>query len=221
MKVLIFDTETTDVNGYVIEICAAVIDFNENTGKFCLVDSYASAVNPNASLNPVVKRIFKIEEDALQAFPTFKEIWIDKLEKLFKTSDLVVAHNIPFDLSVLQREFDRYELESLKTKPKDYAKRNCFCTCNDTVSLFKKRLKLQELGWKLYVSKREVQSLLEEITENVGYNPSAIRTKTGKLGFHTAVGDTAYTCLSFARLYSKYKRLRGTILKRKKNPAVL
>ena len=219
MKALIFDTETTDINGYAIEISLIIANLDETTKEFEPISYFATAVNPTVPVNPRVKKIFGIDENALQEFPTFKELWKGKLEELFKTADIIVAHNIPFDLTVLQRELNRYQIGNLKASPKDYTERNCFCTCNDTVSLFRKKLKLQELGRKLYVSRQETKSLLEKILENTNYNPSSIRTKV--TGFHTAVYDTAYTYLSFARLYRRYKRFERLMLKRKENPKIL
>lgn len=72
-------------------------------------DTFTSLVNPEMEkFNDINKRIHHISELEVLAAPTFPDI----AEKVFAFigSDLLVAHNMPFDASVLMRSAERYRI---------------------------------------------------------------------------------------------------------------
>ncbi len=66
-----------------------------------IVDSFYSLLNPNDKFHYRNVQVHHITEDQVQDAPTFAEIW-PYIKPLFTDSLLTVAHNAPFDNSVLK-----------------------------------------------------------------------------------------------------------------------
>jgi DNA polymerase-3 subunit epsilon len=103
----VVDVETTGFNPWrsdrVIELAAVVLDELGNT-----VREFNTLVNPDRDLGPV--DVHGIEAGEIRHAPRFSEIlgnWLDFLNGV----GALAGHNMPFDRSFLQTEFNRVEME--------------------------------------------------------------------------------------------------------------
>jgi len=194
MRVLAFDTETTDLNGFVIEFACVLLNLKtKKVEGFC-----ATAVNPLARVSPFVVKKFAVNERALRNYPTFDEIWLGKVKELFERADILVAHNIEFDLKVLSREAQRWQFS--------VPQKEVFCTCQGAKELLNlhKRPKLEELAKKVSVDFSRVERFYETFLLKSCYNPDSIRTSS--LKFHNALYDTAVLTFAYVKLLKLIRR---------------
>ena len=108
MRQIIFDTETTGMNfnsrdkseGHrIIEIgCVELIDRRPTENYF------HQYINPEQSIDPDAVRVHGITNERVASEPTFAAILNDLLAYL-DGADELIAHNMPFDQSFLNREF--------------------------------------------------------------------------------------------------------------------
>ena len=108
MRQIIFDTETTGMNfngrdkseGHrIIEIgCVELIDRRPTENYF------HQYINPEQSIDPDAVRVHGITNERVAGQPTFAAILKDLLA-YFDGADELIAHNMPFDQSFLNREF--------------------------------------------------------------------------------------------------------------------
>ncbi|MDO4643586.1 MAG: DNA polymerase III subunit epsilon [Cardiobacteriaceae bacterium] len=113
MRQIIFDTETTGMNfnsrdkseGHrIIEIgCVELIDRRPTEHYF------HRFINPEQTIEEDAIRVHGITNERLEKEPTFIEILPDLLA-YFEGADELIAHNMPFDQSFLNREFEKAEL---------------------------------------------------------------------------------------------------------------
>lgn len=112
---LTFDTETTglvsnriikiDRQAEVIEFYGNIIDLN--TGKVNKI--YQSLIKPThfPMSDYVLKTTHtKITNEMLKDAPTFKQI-SDKINALIEVSPMIIAHNLSFDMEIIDIEFER------------------------------------------------------------------------------------------------------------------
>ena len=108
MRQIIFDTETTGMNfngrdkseGHrIIEIgCVELIDRRPTENYF------HQYINPEQTIDPDAVRVHGITNERVAGEPTFAAILKDLLA-YFDGADELIAHNMPFDQSFLNREF--------------------------------------------------------------------------------------------------------------------
>lgn len=108
MRQIIFDTETTGMNfngrdkseGHrIIEIgCVELIDHRPTENYF------HQYINPEQTIEPDAVRVHGITNERVASEPTFAAILNDLLA-YFDGADELIAHNMPFDQSFLNREF--------------------------------------------------------------------------------------------------------------------
>ena len=108
MRQIIFDTETTGMNfngrdkseGHrIIEIgCVELIDRRPTENYF------HQYINPEQTIEPDAVRVHGITNERVTGEPTFAAILKDLLA-YFDGADELIAHNMPFDQSFLNREF--------------------------------------------------------------------------------------------------------------------
>ena len=108
MRQIIFDTETTGMNfngrdkseGHrIIEIgCVELIDRRPTENHF------HQYINPEQTIDPDAVRVHGITNERVAGEPTFAAILNDLLA-YFDGADELIAHNMPFDQSFLNREF--------------------------------------------------------------------------------------------------------------------
>ena len=183
MRILVFDTETTDLRGWIVEIAYLVLV--PEGEKLRAVKGKASGINPLKPVSPYVREKFFVDEGKLQKCPVFSDFW-KEAGKDFLRADLVIAHNLQFDLKVLERELTRIgklkESASLKRKPK-------FCTCRDLARVMhlSKWPKLEEALIMFGVTDQQAKDSFERIRRKLSYDPAGIRTR--EILFHNALFD--------------------------------
>lgn len=111
MEILIFDTETTGLlkpspaklktQPYIIELYACVLDEN-----FKLLREFNSLFSVDFNLDPIITKITGLKDEDLKNQPVFIQKQKD-LAKFFTGVDVMVAHNLEFDKSMLANELLR------------------------------------------------------------------------------------------------------------------
>ncbi len=137
MKIITFDTETTGFPdpGQPLEkqphICQfAAIMHQIQEGKLLELKRLNLLVKPPIPISAESSRIHGITDQTVQSMPSFAEV-ADQIIDLFQESDLVVAHNIEFDQTILDIELKRLE------KPLNYFPPHIFDTMKETKQLCK------------------------------------------------------------------------------------
>lgn len=98
-----FDVETPNTkNDRMSAIGIALIQKNQ------IVDGFYSLVNPETYFNAFHVQLTHIGPQTVQDAPTFVQIW-PKLET-YLSQGILLAHNAPFDLSVLVRCLEAYHI---------------------------------------------------------------------------------------------------------------
>jgi len=149
MQIIIFDTETTGLTKpaptnikfqpFLTEIFCFKIDEN-----FRKISEFESMVRPPIPISKEITKITGItNEDVIDA-PVFFEIY-DKLYEFFCGVDVVVGHNVAFDIDILHYELLRHDLEKKFCYPKKH-----ICTVEASHHLENKRLNLQKLHEHLF-----------------------------------------------------------------------
>lgn len=110
-KKIIFDTETTgllkpraaplEVQPYITEIYAVKID-----EEFQILDELNTYVRIPVPVSKKITQITGITDEDLKDAPTFLKL-TQEIAEFFADSTEMIAHNLPFDKSMLQYQFDR------------------------------------------------------------------------------------------------------------------
>ena len=213
MKVLFFDLETTDLDGYAVEGAFFLVEIGK---KSRLVRSYVGAFNPEAPVSREVIKKFYLDPEALRTFPTFREEW-KRIKPLFLESDLVVAHNVQFDLKILCNELERIG-ERPNFRPKEYYRYHVACTCRDTKAAlrFKKLPTLEEWAREMETDFEKAREFSTKVCKANGYSPNSIRTSPVEL--HSASFDTSLLAFSFLKVKRKKPLFFRFLLERRNNP---
>lgn len=143
--VLLFDTETTGLTLHpsaplarqpkMIEFGGLLVD--ADTGTVLSEESFL--VNPEEKITDEIIGITGITNDQLSAALPFVN-YAPRVASLLARADTLVAHNLPFDVSILQYAFERLE------NPPAYAlPRNLVCTVATYREEFGYNPKLTEL----------------------------------------------------------------------------
>ncbi|MFD1392194.1 3'-5' exonuclease [Lacticaseibacillus jixianensis] len=74
-----------------------------------VTDSFYTLIDPEAPFEPQNVRIHGITAAQVVGQPTFPAVW-PHIQSFFTPTQLVTAHNSPFDVSVLRRTLERYEI---------------------------------------------------------------------------------------------------------------
>ena len=112
MKALIFDTETTglvknsliplDRQPRMIEFYGQIVD----TETCEVIEDYHSLVNPGFEISEEITKITGIKPEDLQGQPVFP--FIDgNIRGIIGKADAIIAHNLSYDWSILNFEFER------------------------------------------------------------------------------------------------------------------
>lgn len=106
-----FDTETTgllkpeanDINQqpYIIEIYCAKIDED-----FQMLGEFHSFIKPPVQISEKITEITGISNEMVKGAPDFATVYTD-LAKFFQGADEMIAHNLPFDRSMVANELLR------------------------------------------------------------------------------------------------------------------
>jgi len=114
--ILVWDTETTgltlhpqaplDMQPHVIEFAGALL--SPKTGK--VVEKFDFLINPGIPIPEEASKINKITDETVKDKPSFAATW-PKIAAVFDETKAAIAHNAPFDYSVLQFELARANLK--------------------------------------------------------------------------------------------------------------
>ena len=108
MRYIAFDVETPNrYNNRISAIGITVVEDGE------IVHSFFSLVNPEVDFDWFNTELTGIDEAAVADAPTFAELW-EQIEPLMG-SGILVAHNAPFDMSVLKKCLQAYGIDWLPT----------------------------------------------------------------------------------------------------------
>lgn len=143
MQTLVFDTETTgltkhpnardEVQPKMIEFGAMLVDERGAT-----LDSSVALFNPGEPLEAIITKITGITDDDLKDKPTFAE-GAEAIRPMFERADRLVAHNLPFDSTILGLELARAGIVDWPWPLR------MVCTVQETAENWGKRPKLTEL----------------------------------------------------------------------------
>lgn len=146
MKAIIFDTETTGLlmpktaplekQPHVIELGALVVDANGP------VRELSQLINPGVEITAEITKITGITNEQLQGQPTFAE-FLPQLKEFFTDTQILIAHNAPFDKGILTYALARAECEDFPWPEQ------VVCTVQEYTPQFGKRPKLLELYEKI------------------------------------------------------------------------
>lgn len=144
---LIFDTETSglvanrtlrdDRLPEIIEIYLELVDLTNGT----VIDEYEQLIKPTRPLPEEVIKITHITDEILADKPSFKDV-ADKIITMIESAPVVIAHNMTFDLEMLEIESTR--IKRLIKWPR------LICSVESTVHLTGKRLTLGKLHEHLF-----------------------------------------------------------------------
>lgn len=100
MKILVIDTETTGLSSTdeAIEIALALYQVNINDYSVTKISSYTGRRCPSVPINPRAQQVHKISLSELIG----KEFDHKEVNSLFKTADILIAHNASFDARMLE-----------------------------------------------------------------------------------------------------------------------
>jgi DNA polymerase III epsilon subunit family exonuclease len=119
MIIAIADTETTGLllpssaplenQPKIIELGVVLVENGE------VVGTRNWMINPGEEVTAEITKITGITNDDLKDKPSFNDI-LSEVESVFKDCDVLIAHNAPFDVGMLENEIKRCDAESFLPK---------------------------------------------------------------------------------------------------------
>ncbi len=116
MKAIVFDTETTGLpkprnigpegQPRIIELGAIAV--NEHG---VVEETLTQLLNPEECITEEITKITGITNEMLVGQPTFLD-YLPQLKRFFSGADMLIAHNAPFDESMLRWELQRCDSEN-------------------------------------------------------------------------------------------------------------
>ena len=100
-KVGVFDTETTDIYGYILSFAFVTQDMESKE-----IEEIYELLNPKAKISKEAYEVHKISQKDVEDKPTFEEKK-EFILSLFDSVDMIVGHNVFYDFGVLKRELER------------------------------------------------------------------------------------------------------------------
>lgn len=170
-KSLVIDCETTglllpsvsDLNDQprIIEFGAVVIQDGD------VVQSYNQLINPGFDIETVITKITGITNDDLKGKPKFSDV-ADEIYAMFEGAEMVIAHNVEFDSTMVRNEFKRMN--------RDIVMPELVCTVQEFYHIYGRRMKLTEL-YRYFLKKELKQThralddveALVEILQHINY----------------------------------------------------
>lgn len=144
MRALVFDTETTDLLANPL----ANLDKQPRIAEFCgmLVEPDGSVsetldfmCNPGIPMSKEAAQITGLTDDKLAGHPPLDQ-FVGAVAGLVRRADAIVAHNLFFDLQVMELEFARLGISGELVWPN-----RKICTVVETEWVQQKRMKLGDL----------------------------------------------------------------------------
>ena len=147
--IIVFDTETTGLTlpiptkiqhqPFMTEIFCYKMDEN-----FKKISEFESMVKPPIPISKEITKITGITDQHVANAPMFFDMY-DDLYNFFKNVDVVVGHNVAFDIDVVHYELMRHDLDKKFCYPKNH-----ICTVEKSYHYKNKRLKLADLYSHLF-----------------------------------------------------------------------
>lgn len=147
MRALILDTETTgllkkkaaalETQPHIIEFYGAIVD---QEGK--VIEAYGTLVKPPEKISALITSITGITNAMLADAPPFVAV-APKIREMVEGSTRVVAHNLSFDVGMLDNEFKRLKIALKYPKVKT-------CTVEQSEFIKGRRMKLADLYSHLF-----------------------------------------------------------------------
>jgi len=138
MKVLIFDTETTGLPNkkdprlekqpYIVQFAGIIIEINQK-GEYSKIDEINIIIDPEVKIPMFASQIHNIYNIDVKGKPKIAEI-IPEIIKKINSVDMIVAHNIKFDKTILQTQIERLRLKGINI---DFTPKKEYCTMTNTV----------------------------------------------------------------------------------------
>ena len=146
MQLFFFDTETTSFNWDIIQFWAIYGKYVAETKTFHEERIINQFINTDKSIDPWAFAVHWITKEQLKPFKKM-DWYIREILAYINKSDLIICHNVKFDLKMLKQEMKKYEyptemIDSKKT----------FCTMDETKEAMwvEKRMKLWEMYKQLF-----------------------------------------------------------------------
>jgi len=205
LKVLIMDFETSGLEHpvHIAEFCVmlARMDLRRHRLSF---DATAGAFVIPRAFEPDALKVNGIDVEKLANTTSMKHFF-GFLSEGLREADLLVGHNILYDLKALENEVSLYRDVSLVPsgfpKSTEDADCNIFCTCEDVKNTLgmEKFMNLNKTAkfFKINVENRDL--LYKSILKKTEYDPSWIRREPAS-AFHNALFDVATTFSIFAKI---------------------
>lgn len=144
MLALVFDTETTglpkhpnskpNVQPKIIEFGGALV----NVYSGIVADTLQLIINPQEPIEAIITKITGLTDDDLKDQPTFPEV-APQIRDFFARADALIAHNLPFDSTLLELELNRHHIENWPWPKTE------ICTVQEHAEEWGRRPKLLEL----------------------------------------------------------------------------
>jgi DNA polymerase III subunit epsilon len=142
MIALVFDTETTglplpnvadlDKQPRIIELALARVE----NGK--VISEHEWLIDPECPLPAIITKITGLKDEDLAGKPKFREA-LGEIEDAFAGADVLIAHNAPFDTTLLEFELKRCARTGFPWPE------TTLCTVQEFMHLKGRRLKMLEL----------------------------------------------------------------------------
>lgn len=146
MKRIVFDTETTgllkpraaplEVQPYITELFAVKIDEDFN-----ILNEFQTFIKIPVPVSKKITQITGITDEMLSGAPTFAAI-AKRIAEFFADADEMIAHNLPFDKSMIQYQFTRAKMNIIFPRKQT-------CTIQKSMCLEGRRLSLSNLHQKM------------------------------------------------------------------------
>ena len=148
-KLIVFDTETTGLplhsraplkkQPHIIEFAGAIYD----TSTQQLVREWSTLINPGVPVTEEITKITGITQEAVSAYgvPVFAEVF-EEICAMFAECQISVAHNHPFDKSLLCFDMQRNNFDPASALPWCETE---ICTVEFFKPLYGRRAKLTEV----------------------------------------------------------------------------
>lgn len=117
MKALVFDTETTGIPKHpnskmsvqprIIEFGGLLID--EDGVE---LEELSLIINPQMEIEPIITKITGLTNDDLRDKPLFVDVY-SEIAAMFEKADCLIAHNLPFDSTMIQLELQRNSIRNI------------------------------------------------------------------------------------------------------------
>ena len=161
ITICVFDTETTwlyskekkiDEQPHIIQFAWIFWEIGED-GVFTQTEVIDELFKPPIEIPVVASEIHHIYNVDVKDKPPIEE-WIPSIIEKLNNTDIIIWHNIEFDLTAIRTEVNRLKLKWVLI---DFAPQKTFCTMNESIKYCKlpkkswkgfKRPKLQELTKK-------------------------------------------------------------------------